>query len=223
MSEVRTHHHPELAHHLHQGEAWLSVSAEGKNTAALSYAAFELRFAVERLAIHYWATLHDRKLAEQDLYAIGSFKRIERRIYELGGHEKEINGHFDFMRIVLGAMKIDMPFNTPKIGKLSKYWDECSELCHIAWPLSCANPEVQKAAYSTLIEIAKALSDHVQSLGWPILKDAAFTDLRNRFIAGKVTSEDVLSHVQRIGLWARVITDEGEAQFVGDAVPPIES
>jgi hypothetical protein len=222
MPDVSTHQ-PTLAHHVRQGEAWLSVSAEGENTAALSYAAFELRFAVERLAVHYWATLLDRRPEEQDLRDIESFKRVERRIYELGGHQGEIDGHFAFMRIVLGAMKIDKPLHTPKIGALSKYWHECSELCHIAWPLSCAVPEVRKAAYSALIEIAKALSAHVQSLGWPVLKDAAFASLRNRFIAGDATLDDVLAHVQRTGLWARAEFTDGRApQFVGDPVPPIE-
>lgn len=221
MPDVSTHHQPELAHHVRQGVAWLSASAEGENTAALSYAAFELRFAVERLAVHYWAALLNRKPEEQDLGDIGSFKRIERRIYELGGHQREIDGHFAFMRVVLGAMKIDIPFHTPKIGALSKYWHECSELCHIAWPLSCAVPKLRKAAFAALTEIAESLSAHVQSLGWPVLRDAAFAELRNRFIAGEATSGDVLAYVQRTGLWARAAFTDGRApQFVGEAVPP---
>lgn len=223
MPDVSTHHQHDLAHHIRQGEAWLSVSAEGENTAALSYAAFELRFAVERLAIHYWATLLDRKLEEQDLRDIESFKRVERRIYELGGHQGEIDGHFAFMRIVLGAMKIDAPFHTPKIGALSKYWHECSELCHIAWPLSCATPELRRTAFAALTEIVKVLSTNVQSLGWPVLKDEAFAKLRNRFMAGDATENDVLAHVQRTGLWARAEFTDGRApQFVGEPVPPIE-
>lgn len=221
MADVSTQHQPELAHHVRQGEAWLAASAEGENTAVLSYAAFELRFAVERLAVHYWAALLDRKPEEHDLRDIESLKRIERRIYELAGHQREIDGHFQFMRIVLGAMKIDMPLHTPKIGELSRYWHECSGLCHIAWPLSCSVPEVRKIAYTTLTEISRSLSAHVSSLGWPVLKDAAFTELRNRFIDGNATPEDVLAHVQRTGLWARaVFTDGRPAQFVGEPVAP---
>ena len=220
MPDVGIHHQPNLAHHVHQGVAWLSASGEGENTAALSYAAFELRFAVERLAVHYWATLLDHKPEEQDLREIESFKRVERRIYELAGHQREIDGHFAFMRVVFGAMKIDMPFHTPQIGALSKYWHECSELCHIAWPLSCTVPEVRTAAFSMLIEVAEALSAHVQSLGWPVLKDAAFAELRNRFIAGEATAEDVLAHVQRTGIWARAeYTDRRSPHFVGEPVP----
>lgn len=224
MPEVSMHHQPDLAHHVRQGVAWLSASADGENTAALSYAAFELRFAVERLAIHYWATLLDRKPEEQELRDIESFKRVERRIYDLGGHQQEIDGHFAFMRIVLDAMKINMQFDTPKIGALSKYWHDCSELCHIAWPLSCSVQEARKAAFAALTEIAKSLSAHVQSLGWPVLKDASFTELRNRFIAGKATKDEVLAHVERTGIWARIEFNDGRApQFVGEPVPPNEA
>ena len=224
MPDVSTHHQVDLAHHLRQGIAWLSTSAEGENTAALSYAAFELRFAVERLAVHYWAALLDRKIEEHDLSDIESFKRVERRIYELAGHQGEIDGHFAFMRIVLGAMKIDAPFHTPKIGTLSKHWHDCSVLCHIAWPLSSSDPELRKTSFAKLTEIAESLSAHIQSLGWPVLKDAAFTDLRNRFIAGQATAEDVLVHVQRTGIWAKVEFPEGKKpQFVGEAIAPIET
>lgn len=221
MPDVDTHHHPEeLAHHVHQGVAWLSASGEGENTAALSYAAFELRFAVERLAVHYWATLQGRKLEEQDLREIESFKRVERRIYELAGHQREIDGHFAFVRVVFDAMKIDTPFHTPQIGALSKYWHECSELCHVAWPLSCTVPEVRKTAFAMLTEVAAVLSAQVQSLGWPVLKDAAFAELRNRFIAGEATEEDVLAHVQQTGVWARAeYTDGRSPHFVGESVP----
>ena len=221
MPEVITRHQVELAHHVRQGVAWLSNSAQGENTAALSYAAFELRFSVERLSVHYWTALLDRKPEERDLRDIESFKRVERRIYELAGHQNEIDRHFAFMRIVLGALNIDIPFHTPNIGTLSKYWHECSELCHIAWPLSSSVPELRKSSFSALTKIAESLSVHVQSLGWPVLKDAEFADLRNKFVAGQATTGDVLAHVQRTGLWAKAEFPDGrKPQFVGEAVPP---
>ena len=209
MADVSTKHSSDLAHHVRQGHAWLSVSAGGENTAALSYAAFELRFAVERLALQYWRDLLERKPEFDDFRDIESFKRIERRIYELAGHQREIDSHFEFMRIVLGAMKIDTPFHTPKIGELSKYWHACSELCHIAWPLSSSVTEVQSIAFSNLTEVATSLATQVNSLGWPVLKDTSFKELRNRFIAGTASASDLLAHVQRIGLWARAEFPDG--------------
>lgn len=223
MPDAIASHQPDLSHHVRQGVAWLSVSEKGERTAALSYAAFELRVAVERIAIHYWAALLDRKLEEQDLRDIKSFKRVERRINELGGHQLEIDRHFSFMRIVLQSMKIDTPLHAPNIGLLSKHWHDCSELCHIAWPLSCASPEVRTAAFSSLTGIADTLSVYVQNLGWPILKDAAFADLRNRFTAGDATQDDVLAYLKNTGVWARAeFTDGRKPQFVGEPVPPIE-
>lgn len=220
MHDVSTHHQPELAHHVRQGAAWLSASGEGENTSALSYAAFELRLAVERLAVQYWAVLLDRQLEAQDLREIHSFTRVERRIYELAGHQREIDGHFAFMRVVFDAMKIDEPFHTPKVGALSKYWRECSELCHIAWPLSCTVQEVRTNAFFMLTEVAEVLSTYVQSMGWPVLKDAAFAELRNRFVAGEATAADVLAHVKQTGIWARVrYTDGRSPRFVGKPVP----
>lgn len=224
MADICNQHSADLAHHVRQGIVWLSASADGENTAALSYAAFELRFAIERLAVHYWRALLNRKLEEHDLRDIGSFKRIEHRIYELAGHQKEIDGHFEFMRIVLRAIKIDAALHTPKIGALARHWHECSELCHIGWPLACSDPEVRRVALTNLTQISELLSAQVSSLGWPVLQDATFADLRNRFIAGEVSSEDVLAHFQRTGLWARAEFPDGRpAQFVGEAVAPIVS
>jgi hypothetical protein len=177
--------------------------------------------AIERLVVYYWASLLNRKPEEQDLRDIESFKRIERRTYELGGHQKEINGHFQFMRLVLQSLKIDEILHTPNIGQLSNYWHECSKLCHIGWPLGCSVPEVRTQAFRKLTQISDSLSQHVKSLGWPALRDAAFTDLRNRFIAGDATAADVRSHFEKIGLWARVEFPDGRpAQFVGDPLPP---
>ena len=221
MADISNQHSPDLAHHVRQGVAWLSASDEGENTAALSYAAFELRFAIERLAVHYWRALLNRRPQEQDLQDVRSFKRIERRIYDLAGHQREIDGHFEFMRIVLLAVKIDASCHTPRIGDLSRYWHECSELCHIGWPLACSVPEVRRIAFANLTDISESLSAQVSSLGWPILRDASFGELRDRYIAGDVSAEDVLAHIQRTGLWARAeFTDGRPSQFIGEPVAP---
>ena len=221
MADVSIQHTPELSHHLQQGLAWLTESASGDNTAALSYAALELRFAVERLGLHYWRILLNRKPEERDLRDIGSFKRIEQRIYELAGHQKEINGHFEFMRVVLGAINIDTSFHTPKIGELSNHWHMCSELCHIAWPLSSTVPEVRSGAFASLTSVSQSLSAHISSLGWPTVQDAEFVELRNQFIAGKASRDDVLAYISKIGLWATAEFPDGRPpQFVGDAIVP---
>jgi hypothetical protein len=221
VAELRTHHQAELGHHVLQGQSWLDASVEGENTAALSYGALELRFAAERLAIHYWRALLGRRPVDAELRDIDSFKRIEKRIYELAGHQREIDGHFEFMRVILSALKIDMPLHTPHVGKLSGFWHDCSELCHIGWPLGCGTSEARQSAYARLSEISRELSIWVSSLGWPVLKEEKFAELRTRFVNGNATSEDVLAHVRTVGVWARVEFPDGRpSQFVGDAVPP---
>jgi hypothetical protein len=220
QQQISTSHRPGLAHHVTQGRAWLDISAEGESTAALSYSAFELRFAIERLAIHYWATLLQRCPEEHEMREIESFKRVERRIYELAGHQREIDGHFEFMRIVLEALKIEALLITPKIGSLAKYWQECSELCHIAWPLACSVAEVRKLAYLSLSAIAEELTMQVQSMGWPTLQEQGFAELRDRYIAGTAMKVDVLDAIARSGLWARVEYPDGrEPHFLGEPVP----
>ena len=224
MSEVALARTPDLKHHVIQGTAWLRESAGGANTAALSYAAFELRLAIERLAVHYWAELLGRKLEEHDLRDIESFKLIERRIYELGGHQKEINGHFEFMRVVLGLLKINGSLVTPNLRQLSKHWDECSELCHIGWSLACGNSQLRTDAFATLKEIQDSLTNQVTGLvTWPTVHDGAFADLRNRFVSGLANCDDVRAYLERIGVWARVEYKDGRAsQFVGEPIPPSE-
>ena len=54
---VSIQHKSDSAHPVRQDVAWPAASVEGENTAAHSCAAFELRFAVEHLAVYCWASL----------------------------------------------------------------------------------------------------------------------------------------------------------------------
>jgi hypothetical protein len=220
MAEIRFNHLPDLSHHVQQGTAWLAASSDGQHTAALSYSALELRFAIERLTIHYWALLLDRQLTDDDLHDFESFNRGQNKIYGLAGHQKTIDAHFNFMRIVLRAIKVDMPLVTPQIGKLAKYWHDCSELCHISWTLSCSIPDEQQAAFASLSEVSSSLSELVASLGWPVLRDNAFVELRNRFVAGEAGAGEVTDYLACIGLWAQVVVlEDPHRRFVGEPLP----
>ncbi|MGZ8270770.1 MAG: hypothetical protein ACXW1T_06160 [Methylophilus sp.] len=221
MAEIATKHQNTLEHHVNQGKVWLAESVEGENTTSISYAAFEFRFGIERLAVHYWATLLGRQPKVEDMKDIESFKRIERRIYELAGHQKEIDGHFEFMRIITSALKINISFHTPQIVKLSSYWRDCSELCHIGWPLSSSAKEVRVAAFTSMSMVASALTEHVNSLGWPIIEDKTFATLRHRFIKGEATPEDILAQLRQTGLYATIeFPDDKPPQFIGEPIPP---
>jgi hypothetical protein len=186
MTSVDLSRSPALGHHVEQGCAWLAESAGGANTAALSYAAFEFRLAIERLGVHYWLELLARPLEEKDLRDIHSFTRIENRLYELGGHQKEINGHFAFMRTVLHLLKIERKLPTPNLGKLSSYWHKCSELCHIGGSLASSDTQLVRAFVSDLKEIESALVEQVSGLvGWPKIADDDFRQLSADFTAAR--------------------------------------
>ena len=153
----RHSHVSALPHHVQQGEGWLTKSDEGKKSAALSYAALELRYAIERLAVYYWVTLLNRPLTHAEAESLGTYKKLERRIYDLAGHQKAIDGHFAFMRAVMGVLKIPNELPTPHLGKLSEHWQTCSEICHVGWPLACCVDAYRQSTYEALSAIHRAL------------------------------------------------------------------
>jgi hypothetical protein len=219
LALIRT---PDLKHHVMQASAWLAQSSEGANTVALSYAAFEFRLAIERLGIHYWAELLSRPLEEKDFRNISSFKRIENRIYELAGHQKEIDGHFEFMRVVLRLLKIDRKLPTPKLGLFSKYWHRCSELCHISWSLASGDSQLVAGSYEELRVVEALLIEQLTDLtGWPRIADSSFVDLKTSFVNGLANTEDVQRYLEERGVWARSEYNNGRpSQFVGQPSPP---
>ena len=212
----------DLGHHLDQATAWLSMSDNGKSTTYLSYAAFELRLTTERLVLQYWAALHPNGIEERDLRDIRSFKGIQARIYELGGNQKEINALFSFYAILMKLLQIPSRIVAPNIGHLQRLWHDCSELCHIAWSIASYDAAVQQEQYSLLSRIHAELQQSINSIvGWPHISDAAFLELKDRFVAGQAHEEDVRAYLKRTGVWAKYTPKEGgPSSFVGKAIPP---
>jgi len=210
-----------IEHHLEQASVWLSSCEKGANTTFLSYAAFELRLATERLALQYWSSLHHDGVAKKDLDDIRSFKRIEGRIYELGGNQREINALFSFNAIMLEMLGIP-PFATPNVGRLKRYWQNCSELCHIAWTVQANDLNIRSEKYELLVNIRKELQQFINGLiGWPEISDETFCNLKDKFVAGQANADDVRAYLKKAGLWARYVpNDGGRASFVGKAVSP---
>ena len=75
----RHSHLTALPHHVQQAEGWLQKSDCGSKTAAISYAALELRYAIERLAVYYWVSLLNRPLTPTEAERLGTYKKLERR------------------------------------------------------------------------------------------------------------------------------------------------
>jgi hypothetical protein len=210
--------------HLEQARAWLALSESGKHTVALSYAALELRFAIERLALEYWRALLNRPITKDDLHTASSFKRIERQIYELAGHQREINLHFDFIAMLVAELKINVPVVAPQLGRLSNHWHECSELCHVSWPIASRTPELPQKAFHSLSEMVDEVALPNSSIRWFKFHEEKLDQLRSDFVAGKASLDDARAHLRTVGVWAKVDYPDGRpSHFVGEAIPPMSA
>ena len=221
MPPLSFQRNPALNYHYEEGKSWLTSYAY-KNTTAITYAAFEFRLAIERIVLQYWSALIPGGIEALNLQDIRSYKSIEKRIFQVAGHQKKIDSKFEFTRIIFGALKIDQPIITPKLGQLSKYWHDCSELCHIAWSLVCGNQEIEDIAHKTLKEISDFLKVHIDGGAiWGRLENLPFKELENDFVEGRATEEDVLNFLKEKGILARIeYNDDRPNQFVGEAIPP---
>lgn len=208
-----------IEHHLTQGVAWLTASNGGRNTAALSYAAFEFRLATERVALQYWSDLIG-EVTDADLGDLSSFKRMENRIYSLAGHQKTINAHFEFARVWWDMLDPGVKIATPNLRDLSSRWHGCSELCHIGWTMFCTDEATQKQAYDFLQETRDVLLAQTPRIGWPKIQDETFRELRDRFVAGHATAADIEAHVRKVGMWGLYTAPDGTKSFLGRAIPP---
>ncbi|MFL9937214.1 hypothetical protein P0D88_51845 [Paraburkholderia sp. RL18-103-BIB-C] len=219
---IQLSHSLDLSHHVDQGTAWLVTSEGGALTVPLTYAAFELRFGVERLAMQYLGELRGRPPEVGDLDDLRTYKTMENLIYRLGGHQRQINGHFEFMRMVMSFLKIDSKLITPDFGKLSNYWHTCSDLCHIGGLLALHDAEFAGQAYAELSSIADALKEQVSGLvTWPNISDEGFRTLRATFIEGRIAADDVFRYLKKIGVWA-ALTVPGQEGWtpVGTPITP---
>lgn len=223
--QVSLRRSPDVRHHLSQGTAWLEESANGTNTTLLCYAALEFRLAIERIGLQYWTELMPSGLEENDLRDLRSFKRIENRIYELAGHQKEIDAFFSFNQILLRLLKVPQSLPTPKLGELSRYWHECSELCHVAWSLAAGDSKLAEESYAALRIIESSLIAQTSGfVSWPRIADASFDKLRKNYMSGVATEDNIREYLEVCGIWGRVEFQDGTpSEFIGESIPPRSS
>jgi hypothetical protein len=223
MPPVSLSRHIGLNYHVEEAKSWLKLAMLGEATTALAYAAFEIRLAIERILIQYLAAAAPN--GQPKLAILASAKKIENRIYQLEGHQKEIDAKFRFMEIVFELLGVPRTLAHPKLGELSAWWHQCSELCHASWTLLALNlaQAERRSIYDELMRIADSLSAQVaQVVSWPHIADAGFAELRDRYARSEATDEDVRAFLRQRGLWARIERPDGSAEFVGNAVAPPE-
>lgn len=211
-----------IDYHYKEGKAWIASSRRGKRCTALSYAAFEFRLAIERIEFQYWYTINNNEINIENFNDVRSFTRMQQKIYDIGGHQQEINKHFEFMQIVLDSLKINVNLITPNLGQLHKYWQNCSELCHVPWTITPKTIDLRKKILNELEEISDCLSKYISGLmSWPNIVDDDFKKIQNQYIIGTLNRDVVHKHLKRMGLYAiHSSNDERKNEFIGTAIKP---
>ncbi len=194
-----------------QADEWLAESKGGEASRPLCYAALELRYSIEFLAAHYSVLLEQGNWSVARSERSFSFKSVETKIYELAGHQRLINGHFEFHRIVNHVLGLPGTLPTPDLPRFAKYWHLCSEVCHISWTQRAENDGVRRKTYESLVEVRDLLTPHFApgSWSWPVIKDQAFQVLRDSFVAGKKSAADVEAYLATIDLRGDIVDSSG--------------
>ena len=209
--------HLGLNYHVEEGAAWLAASDAGSRSTMLAYAAFELRLALERLMLEYLVRIEGNQLTADSLKLLSSIKRVENRIYELEGHQREIDRKFEVFEILFDMLQVPFMLAKPQFGDLSRYGHECSDLCHVTWTLYGASNDqkILADAFRRLSEIHAYLKTHTgQLVTWPAFAEPAAQQLERRHIAGDASADDVRAHFRKRGVWAATTRPDGTSEFV---------
>jgi hypothetical protein len=222
MNPLSWERHPAVNYHYEEGKAWLMQSKRGKRCTALSYAAFEFRLAIERITFQYWYTINDNEINSENINDVRSFKRMQNKIYKLGGVQKEINKYFEFMQIIIDNLKIDKKLATPDLGRLHNHWDNCSELCHITWTITPKDRKFKQQVLKELEEVQATLESYTSGLtSFPKIADENLRRIQKQYIANEIDKVDVEEYLKKIGVWAVTSdNDGGNREFIGTAIPP---
>jgi len=214
----------QIGYHCAEAELWLAASNGGINTTPLSYAAFELRLEIERIAVEILIRIRGDRLLPEDVQSLGTFRRLEDRIYELAGHQRLIDRKVEFINLMLAALQLDQRMQRIHVGELKEAWHDCSKLCHIEWSLIADSPiaaAVAEEAFGVISEIQGRVRTIVdEGVSWFKLADASFAELQSRYAEGEVDDEYVRTWFSERGLWARITEPSGTSKFVGVPIPP---
>lgn len=211
-----------IGYHLAEAEAWLAASGNGEYTTPLTYAAFELRLEIERIALELLARI--QRLTSDDWNTLQSFTKIEARIYQLEGHQRHLDRKIELFNIMLEALQADWRLQPINLGRLRSAWHDCSQLCHITWSLVAATPDaaaVCRDKFRSLSEVQITIRSIIErGITWPRIEDPSFVELQELFINAQATKADILDWFAARGLWARMTRPDGTVEFVGVAIAP---
>jgi hypothetical protein len=212
----------DIGYHLAEAEAWLTASDSGRRTTPLAYAAFELRLETERVAFELLTRIRGDQLVPEDFRGL-RFGRMERRIYELEGHQRVLDRKVAFHNILLNAVQMPLRLHSVNLGKLRKGWETCSALCHITFSLAAAIPDsdVGEVAFREVTEVQRFVRSVVDAgITWPRVAHSGFAELQSKYVREEIGDSDVLEWVKTHGLWGKTEHPDGRMEAVGIAIPP---
>lgn len=212
---------PATNYHFEEGRAWLSQSRRGKRCTALAYAAFEFRLALERVTFQYWYTSQGETV-ENIFQRAKSFKGMQRDLF-IDANQQIVDRGFEFIRIVLELLGLqDRKIMTPKFKTFERYWQQCSQLCHINWTIIPKNRDLRKRTFSNLEEIESFLRTQLEGISsWPNIKDDNFRILGDRFVRGEIGKDEISGYFRKTGLYAVMkYSDSRQNEFVGIPIEP---
>jgi hypothetical protein len=214
----------QIGYHCAEAELWLAASDNGINTTPLSYAAFELRLEIERIAVELLVRLGGGKLLPEDVRSLGTFRRLEGRIYELAGHQRHIDRKVEFINLMLAALQIDHRMQRINVGELKEAWHDCSKLCHVEWSLVIDSPTgeaVAEEAFGIISDVHERVRKIVDTgVSWFSIADASFADIQARYVEGTIADAYVHSWFAEHGVYGTITSPDGATKFVGVPVPP---
>jgi hypothetical protein len=212
-----------LATHLAAARDLIIAAEQDGDLAKIRYAALELRLAIERFAAELLARIQNGNLSASDHRSLSGFKKTEKRIAALAGNPQVIRRTYAFQQILLDLMNLEIRLTVPDMNVLSTHWHYCSELLHIRWALSIAAADDESAvvALRELSDVGTSLVKMSEGLlVWPSIADVDFERLKQQFLRGEVRDEDIRDWLKARGVWASVVTPDGERTVIGSPVPP---
>lgn len=199
--------------HLARSEAFLADRTQ--DVSSLIHAGLELRLALEALLMQMLLVARGRRLESSDYAALRSAQSIQARIYQTEGNQRVLDRRYEFFRLLLSvAGATGFPAGRVAPRKAFDLWQELSEFCHF-------HPQWTSDMVGAGEELLTAAADYVRRTArllpvLPVYQDEIIKQLEENYIAGSVSSEEVLVALEERGAWGLVTLQDGSKRFASD-------
>ena len=211
------------AFHLFTGSQWLIAADGGRNTNAIVYCGFEFRLALER--VNFELLLHIRRergesITDADIKAMNKPINIRNRIYQLVGNQQHIDKQVEFINILIEIVGQPFIITSVNLGRLARYWSECSDLCHMqpSKKHTWEDDEFCKENYNILVDTKLFLENALSGLTWFSVHGHIY-ELKKLFINGAIDKTEVINRLKENGIYAIMTLPDGTEQVLPGLEP----